>query len=116
MNATLKLGLTLLLGGLMFFGRIGCTENMQAATKPAHSCCLNPPDQTPRDCARPGCVYVKAKPMVVAAPASFDRELVAAPEIAIIAEQPNDLPLGGAAERPSLAQDDRYLTLHQLLL
>jgi hypothetical protein len=54
--------------------------------------------------------------MVVAAPASFDRELVAAPEIAIIAEQPNDLPLGGAAERPSLAQDDRYLTLHQLLL
>ena len=61
-------------------------------------------------------MYVEAKPMVVEAPASIDHELVATPEPVNFIEQPHALPWGGAADLPSLAQDHRYLSLHQLRL
>lgn len=116
MTATLKLGIALLMSGFMFFGPIGCAESMQAATKPAHPCCPKPPAQIPSDCARPGCVYVDVKPMVVEAPASIDHEVVATPEPANIVEQPRNLFWAGVADLRLPAQDHRYLTIHQLLL
>ena len=116
MSATLKLGFALVLSGFMLFSPIGCTDNVKAGAKPTHPCCPKPPSQIPSDCARPGCVYMEEKPMVVEAPANVDHELVAAPEIANIVEPPHDLPWGSAAESPSFARDHRYLTLHQLLL
>ena len=119
MDATLKLGITLLLSGFMFFSPIGCAESMKAATTPAHPCCPNPAKQIPSDCARPGCVYcvyMEAKPMVVEAPVSIDHEMVAAPETASTVQKPHDLSWDGATDPPSLAQDHRYLTLRQLLL
>lgn len=115
MTATLKFGIALLLSGFMFFSPLGCAESTKAATKPAHPCCPKPA-QIPIDCARPGCVYVEAKPMVVEVPASIDHELIATTEPANFIEQPHALPWGGAADRPLHAQDHRYLTLHQLLL
>lgn len=115
MSAALKVWIALVLSGFMFFRPIGCAESMQAATKPAHPCCPKPA-QIPIDCARPGCLYVEAKPMVVEAPASIDNELVAVPEPTNFIEQPHALRCGAAVDLPSLAQDHRYLTFHQLLL
>lgn len=115
MTATLKLGIALLISGFMFFSPIGCADSMKAATKPAHPCCPKPA-QIPIDCARPGCVYVEAKPMVVEAPASIDHDLVATPEPADFIEQPHALPWRGTADLRSPAQENRYLSLHQLRL
>ena len=115
MNTALKLGIALL-SGFMFMTPIGCAQSVQAATKPAHPCCPNPLSQIPNECARPGCAYVKVKPMIVEAPASIDHELVAAPNNAIVVQQPHDLLWSDAADLHSLARDHRFLTFHQLLL
>src|SRR5262245_19276797 len=116
MGNTLKLGIVLVLSAFIFFTPVGCAENMSVARKPAHPCCPKPPAQIPTDCARPGCVYVDAKPMVVEAPSNIDHEMVAATEIANISERPQAVSWGAVPERTSLARDPRYLTLHQLLL
>ena len=116
MTTTLKFGIALLMSGFMFFSPIGCAESMQAATTPAHPCCPKPPARVPADCARPGCVYLDAKPIVVEAPAHIDREMVATPETATVIEMPHTRPWAGAAELASPAQDRRYLSLHQLRL
>ena len=104
------------MGAVMFFSPIACAQSMRVVAKPAHPCCPKSPTQIPTDCVKPLCIFIEAKPLGVEALSNVDHKPVVTAEIGTIVERPHGVPWDAVPDRISLAQDHRYLTLHQLLL
>ena len=115
MNAKSKIGLAVMIAGLLLFNPAGqCAKAAPSAT-PSH--CHKTPVPVPEDCGKAGCVYMNALPLATAVLSDHDsRQFLVGPVVPKpIAEEPlvTTVP---AIHGVVFAMHQWFLTIHQLLI